>query len=119
MDNAPGDGDHELTILTAKQRHAKMPGDVRALSVDFDHALDAGETIDQVTVEQRGGSDLMILPGQPSEDPLTILDNLVPAGRAVQLGVGGGSRGTDYRLRVTVETSQGQTISTDLILQVR
>lgn len=85
-----------MTCLTSKTIIAKKPGEVLNVSMDFSAWLNDGETISSPSVNVEPSGELTI-------------DNINIDGDTVEFIVGAGNIGT-YKVNVTVETSDGETL---------
>lgn len=82
----------------------KQPSETLILAMDFSSWLD-DETLTLVEVSS-------------SPTGLTIEDEVV-SGQTVEMTVSGGTNGQNYRVQVTVTTSEGETLVGDGLLKVR
>ena len=90
---------------TAKQTQVISEGATELGAVDFGPWLDSGEKLTGTpTVAEVTTTDLTINTVAVSTSPLTILDEGVSIGEAVQWLVSGQQSSTSYRLRVTATT---------------
>lgn len=99
---------------------SKKAAEVRTFVVDFRHKLLAEELLSGTpTVVEVTTSDLTI-----SEETLTVspLDPIgkifIPTDQAVRFLVAGGTAGTEYTIRVTATTDDGQTLIQEITLRV-
>jgi hypothetical protein len=98
-----------LDELTAKEVRYKTPGAVRNVKVDMTAFLDEGETLDGTpTITEPDG--IETASAAVSTQALKINDTYVEAGKAITFTVSGGTKGEEYRILVSCDTSGGQTV---------
>lgn len=104
---------------------SKKAAEVRTIVVDFREKLLADELLSGTpTVAEVTTSDLTI-----SEESLTVtpmaafgypfaIGPYVPTDHGVQFLVAGGTAGTEYTIRITATTDDGQTLIQEIVLRV-
>lgn len=84
----------------------KAADEVRNVAIDMRGKLDEDEFLaGTLTILEVTSSDLTLSNRAISDEDLTIEDQVVPAGQAVQFKVAGGEPGKKYTIRVTVDTT--------------
>lgn len=97
-----------LTINDVRQKH---PDETRNVAVSFLGCLDAGELLQGTpTVTEVDTTALTLSAKAVSSEALTIDGVAVAAAQAVTFKVAGGTAGQTYRIKVSVGTTEGQTI---------
>lgn len=80
-------------------------GDVEVFAIDYTDILDSTETLSSPTVVEQTTTDLTIASVAVNTSALTILDDSVSIGKAIQFKVSGQKVNTSYTMLVTVGTT--------------
>ena len=108
-------------MSTIRKVCTKDASEERNIAIDLRGKLEVDELlIGTPTVEEITTSDLSLSNEAVSSSELTIEDDLVPVGQAVQFKVTGGVAGKRYKIRVTVNTNANpaQTLIENIKLRV-
>ena len=98
--------------VIATQILVKQPSEVRSYSMDFSNLMITDETITSivsVTSARRGGS---------GDTDLVITDEAI-SGQTITMTIAGGLDRQAYIIEVIINTSSGQTLEGDGVLQVK
>ena len=96
-----------MATLTSKNVIPKQPTEIINVSMDFSGWLGTGVTLSSPTESHI-----------PNDGDLSIA-SLAVVGQTVVMTLSGGVSGTTYRVQITVDTSDGQTLVGDGSLKVR
>ena len=92
-------------------------GSTRNVTVSFHDTLDSGVTLTLSTIAEVTTTDLTITNKAINTAEVTVPDNgetvTVAVGQAAQCTVAGGTAGLSYLVRITVTTSESETIEYD------
>jgi len=102
--------------VTLEQINIISAGDVRTGGIDYTPDLGDAEVISTVSVAEVTTTDLSFSGEAVLSAEEEILNRTVAIGKGVKFSISGAAAGTNYRLRVTVTTSYGDTWNHDLIL---
>jgi len=97
-----------MTELNAQQHHEKSRTEKRNVTVDYRGKLDSGELLTGTPTVSATPAGLTLSSPQINTATLTVNEESVAAGQAVQFKASGGAVGTRYTITVKCDTTGDQ-----------
>lgn len=104
--------------IKAPQRYCLAPTEVRVFNVDMTYLLREGETITGTPTVVAAPTGPTIASIAINVAALDILDETAAIGKAISFKLSGQTTATAYTLTITFATSAGQTIVTQVAVEV-